>query len=289
MFPRIVLASCLVVLLLLVLPIFSQVNQNPATQTPGWKTEDQFPEFYFTRVEYTDTRGRGPRLGVPSADFAHGHSLGDRLARFYGAWLTDTWDADYQFMWGIQRLTNTRISMHPHPMEIMDPHLFEYPYIYAVEPGQMELSQQEADRLREYLLRGGFWHVDDFWGLRQFDQFARQVKKIFPDKQIVDLHLTDPVFHSFFDIDEMLQPPNDYNGRAYTYSGGRTPTWEQPDDTEPKVRGVLDEHGRLMILITYNSDLGDAWEWMDDPDYPTKFTGYAYKLGLNSIIYTMTH
>ena len=289
MFARVLSLSCLVLILLLVLPSFSQVNENPGTQAPSWKTEDQFPEFYFTRVEYTDTRGRGPRLGVPNTDFEHGHSLGDRLARYYGAWLTDTWDADYQYMWGIQRLTNTRISMHPHPMGIMDPHLFEYPYIYAVEPGQMELSQQEADRLREYLLRGGFWHVDDFWGLRQFDQFARQVKKIFPDKQIVDLPLTHPIFHTFFDIDEMLQPPNDGLGRQYTYSGGRTRTWEQPDDTAPKVRGVADENGRLMILITYNSDLGDAWEWEDDPDYPAIFTSYAYKLGMNSIIYAMSH
>jgi hypothetical protein len=192
-------------------------------------------------------------------------------------------------MWGIQRLTNARISMKPHPIDIMDPNLFDYPYIYAVEPGQMELSQKEADRIREYLLRGGFWHVDDFWGLRQFDQFARQVKKIFPDKQIVDLPLTHPVFHTFFDIDEILQPPNDGYGRLYTYSGGRTQTWEQPDDTQPRVRGVSDEHGRLMIFITYNSDLGDAWEWMDDPDYPTKFTTYAYRLGMNSIIYALTH
>jgi len=284
MWVRVVALLCLV---LIVLPTFSQ--DNPGTVKPGWKTEDPYPEFYFTRVMYTDVYGRGPRLGVPSTDFAHGHSLGDRLAQYYGKWMTDTWDADYQYMWGIQRLTNARISMKPHPIEIMDPHLFDYPYIYAVEPGYMELSDQEAARLREYLLRGGFWHVDDFWGLRQFGQFARQVKKIFPDKQIVDLPLTHPVFHTFYDIDEILQPPNDYQGRMYTYSGGRTRTWEQPDDTAPKVRGVSDENGRLMILLTYNSDLGDAWEWMDDPDYPTKFTGYAYKLGMNSIIYAISH
>ena len=200
-------AVVLVCLILIVLPVFSD---GP----PGAKNADPNPEFFFTRVMYTDTRGRGPRIGVPSTDFEHGHSLGDRLSRYYGAWMTDTWDADYQYMWGIQRLTNARISMKPHPIEIMDPELFNYPYIYAVEVGQMELSQREADRLREYLLRGGFWHVDDFWGLYQWDQFERQIKKIFPDRPIVDLPLTHEVFHTFFDIDQILQPPNDGVGTA---------------------------------------------------------------------------
>jgi hypothetical protein len=204
-------AISLVCLICIVIPAFSDDG-------PGSKNADQHPEFFFTRLVYTDYRGRGPRGGqeIPSTDYEHGHSLGDRLSRFYGAWMTDTWDADYQYMWGIQRLTNARIYMKPHPMKIMDPHLFDYPYIYAVEVGQMELNQEEADRLREYLLRGGFWHVDDFWGLRQWDQFERQMKKIFPDRPIVDLPLTHEVFHTFFDIKEILQPPNDYQGEMYT-------------------------------------------------------------------------
>ena len=120
------------------------------SQSPG-KIEEQ-PEFYFTRLMYTDTRGRGPTPGqqIPT-DFDHGHGLGDRLAGYFGAWLTDTWDADYQYMWGIQRLTNARVSVRPHPLPIMSPELFKFPYVYAVEVGQMELSQQEAARLREYL------------------------------------------------------------------------------------------------------------------------------------------
>jgi len=201
---------------------------------------------------YTDTRGRGPRPGqaMPSTDFEHGHGLGDQLSWFFGAWMTDTWDADYQFMWGVQRLTNASMYMKPHPMRIMDPDLFKFPYVYAVEVGQMELSQQEAERMREYLLRGGFWHVDDFWGLYQWNQFARQIRKIFPDREIVELPLTHEVFHTFYDIDAVLQPPNDGLARMYTYSGGRTRTWEQPDDTQPHVRGVLDDNGRLMVLIT---------------------------------------
>ena len=277
-------AVLLVCLILLVLSAFRAFSDGPG------HVETQ-PEFYFTRLMYTDTRGRGPRPGqaAPSTDFEHGHGLGDQLSWFLGAWMTDTWDADYQFMWGVQRLTNARMHMKPHPMRIMDPDLFKYPYVYAVEVGQMELKQEEAERLREYLLRGGFWHCDDFWGLRQWGQFARQVKKIFPEREIVEIPLTHEIFHTFYDIDQVLQPPNDGLGRYYTYSGGRTRTWEQPDDRDPHVRGVFDDKGRLMILITYNADLGDAWEWMDDPDYPAKFTGYAYRLGMNAIIYAMTH
>jgi len=153
----------------------------------------------------------------------------------------------------------------------------------------MELSEEEAARLREYLLRGGFWHVDDFWGLQQWNQFARQMKKVFPDREIQELPLTHEIFHIFFNIDRVLQVPNVRLGEYYTMSGGRSQTWEQPSDTEPRVLGISDDTGRLMVLITYNSDLGDAWEWMDDPEYPALFTGYAYRLGMNSIIYAMTH
>jgi len=270
----------LLYLIFVVLPAFSD----------GPAVSDRQPEFYFTRLMYTDTRGRGPYPGEPPpTQFPHGHGLGDALTRFFGAWMTDTWDADYQYMWGLQRLTNIRLHMEPHPMSIMDPNLFKFPYVYTVEVGQMELSQGEAQRLREYLLRGGFWHCDDFWGLRQWAQFERQIRKIFPDREIVDLPLTHEVFHTFFDIHQILQPPNDGNAREYTYTNGQWPTWEQADDTAPRVRGISDDKGRLMVLITYNADLGDAWEWMDDPDYPAKFTTYAYRLGVNSVIYAMTH
>jgi Domain of unknown function (DUF4159) len=269
-----------VCLLLVVAPAFSD----------GPKKSDENPEFYFTRLMYTDTRGRGPLPGEPPpTDFERGHGLGDSMTIAYGAWRTDTWDADYQYMWGLQRLTNMRLYMQPHPLSIMDPNLFKFPYIYTVEVGQMELNKEEVVRLREYLLRGGFWHCDDFWGLEQWDQFERQIRKIFPDREIVDLPLSHEVFHTFFNIDQILQPPNVGNGRRYTFSNGQFPTWEQPDDTAPRVRGVFDDTGRLMVLITYNADLGDAWEWMDDPDYPSKFTTYAYRLGVNSIIYAMTH
>jgi hypothetical protein len=268
-------------LLLVVFPAFSD----------GPKKNTQ-PEFYFTRLMYTDIFNRGPRSGEGPPDpdtLERNRGYGDRATRIFGYWMMDTWDADIQYMWGIQRLTNISLSVQPHPMPIMWPELFKFPYIYAVEPGHLQLNDAEAARLREYLLRGGFLHVDDFHGLREWAQFESQIRKVFPDRKIVDLPITHPIFHTFYDIDRIIQVPNVRLGEQWKRSGGQTETWERWDDTQPHIRGISDDNGRLMVLITYNSDYGDAWEWMDDPNYPSEFTTYAYRLGLNSIIYAMTH
>src|SRR2546430_10951943 len=111
------------------------------------------------------------------------------------------------------------------------------------------------------------------------------MKSVYLDREIEDLPMPHEIFHTSFDIDLILQVPNDGLGQLYTQSGGQTRTWERPDDTAPHVRGISDDNGRLMVLITYNSDFGDAWEWADDPEYPAIFTTYAYRLGMNSIIY----
>jgi Domain of unknown function (DUF4159) len=278
-------SAFLLSLILLVVPAFSD----------GPKPSDPQPEFFFTRLAYTDIRGRGPQGNESTGELFKGFPDGPNgfvgffFGRAAGAWMTDAWDADYKYMWGIQRLTNVRLYMEPHPVPILSSELFRFPYIYGVEVGQMELSTEDAQRLREYLLRGGFWHCDDFWGLRQLAQFRRQMAKVFPDRPLQELPMTHEIFHAFFDINKVIQVPNVRNGEIWKLSGGRTPTWEQPDDTQPRVFGISDDNGRLMVLVTYNSDLGDAWEWMDDPNYPAEFTGYAYRFGMNSIIYAMTH
>jgi len=180
-------------------------------------------------------------------------------------------------------LTGMNVSPNPNVIEIMDDDLFKFPYVYAVEVGGMHLSNQEAVRLREYLLRGGFLHVDDFWGLRQKANFEFQMAKVFPDRPLQLVPLTHEVFHTFFDVDTVVQVPNVGNGcNGYQ-------TWQSPDDTEPRIYGISDDAGRLMVLATYNSDLGDAWEYMDMQCYPERFSGAAYRMGLNFMIYAMTH
>jgi len=152
-----------------------------------------------------------------------------------------------------------------------------------VEPGQLLLNRQEVERLREFLLRGGFLHADDFWGLYQLQHFFDQMGKVFPDRKIEPVPMTDEIFHTFYDIDTIMQIPNVSNG-CY---GGRT--WESPTDTAPRIFGIRDDNGRLMVIITYNSDLGDAWEHMDNGCYPEKFSGQAYRMGINFVIYSMSH
>ena len=250
---------------------------------PGIAAEsDSTPEFYFTRLVYGQGNGPGrtPVLDFRCEDLA----AGEGGTRFGGGWGTDFPASDCKFMWGVERLTNIRVyDKSPHLVTALDPKLFGYPYLYIVSPHRMYLVAEEAQKLREYLLRGGFLHVDDFWGLQQRAAVKEEMEKIFPDREMVKLKLDHEVFHTFFDIDTVMQIPNVNNG----CNGGRT--WEQASETEPMIFGISDDAGRLMVLITYNSDLGDAWEWMDLQCYPNKYSGQAYRMGLNFMIYAMSH
>ncbi len=253
------------------------------TSPPG--TE---PEYYYTRVMYSGvgTPERGgpfPMRYEPLRDFKCS-DLERGEGGLGGGWRTDYPASDCKFIWGVERLTSINAYREaPHPMQLMDPKIFAFPYLYIVEPGQMLLSNQEAARLREFLLRGGFLHADDFWGIYQLDNFVKQMAKVFPDRKLEPVPLTDEIFHTFFDIDTVMQIPNVSNG-CY---GGRT--WESSTDTVPRIFGIRDDKSRLMVIVTYNSDLGDAWEHMDVACYPEKFSGQAYRMGINFIIYAMTH
>ena len=266
--PYLILGSVLATALF-VLPGLAQIE-----------TEDV--EFYFTRLVYAQGNGpaRTPFLDFRCADL----EAGEGGTRFGGGWGTDFPASDCKFMWGVERLTNIRVyDKSPHLVTALDPKLFAYPYLYIVSPHRMYLVREEAEKLREYLLRGGFLHVDDFWGLQQRGAVEEEMAKIFPDRKMVKLNLDHEVFHTFFDIDTVMQIPNVNNA----CNGGRT--WEQSSEIDPMIFGISDDDGRLMVLITYNSDLGDAWEWMDRPCYPEKYSGQAYRMGINFMIYAMSH
>jgi len=168
-------------------------------------------------------------------------------------------------------------------LRITDPDLFRYPYAYMVEPGGLDLTNEEVSTLREYLLRGGFLHADDFWGLEERANFEYEMRRVFPEYRMEVLPLSHEVFHTFFDIEQIIQIPGERAGCL----GLRT--YEVADDKDPRVYGVSNDKGRLMIVATYNSDLGDAWEYMDEKCYPEKYSGQAYRLGMNFIVYAMTH
>ena len=146
----------------------------------------------------------------------------------------------------------------------------------------MNLSEAEVKALREYILAGGFMVADDFWGSYQRSNFETQMRRVFPEYPIVEVPKDHDIFRSFYDVDEIIQVPNVGNGT----SGG--PTYEQ-DGYVPHVRGIFDEKGRLLVVINWNTDLGDAWEWAEQAAYPLKFSTYAYQMGVNFIIYAMSH
>lgn len=199
-------------------------------------------------------------------------------------WATDYPKADEQFIYGLRGWAKSLLAIADDPatVRMSDPKLFTCPLIYAVEPGFMELSEEDAAHLREYFLRGGMLMLDDFWGEREWENVQRQMRKIFPEYPIQELPLDHPLFHCYFDINEVTQVPQSDNWIYYhqtSEKGGIVPHYE----------GVLDKDGRLLVFIARNTDNGDAWEWIDDPRYSLKFGLAAYKLGMNVIVYSMTH
>jgi hypothetical protein len=198
-------------------------------------------------------------------------------------WSTDYPEADHNLIVGLREWAGTNLNIAPRPEQIpiLDDRLFDYPLIYFVEPGFLDLSDEQAARLREYVARGGFMYFDDFWGVYEIANLETQLHKIWPNRQIKELPLSHPIFHSYLDLDEILQVPNFFNAlRGQTSEKG---------GTVPHRMGVEDENGRLVCFISFNTDMGDAWEWINDPRYPAKYGLHAYKSAINVIIYAMSH
>jgi hypothetical protein len=201
---------------------------------------------------------------------------------YYKAWYTDWPKADRQFILGVKRLTNIEVSEREKTVPLTDPDLFLYPFLYAVEVGHFNLTDAEATSLGEYLKRGGFLFCDDFWGSAEWENFARNMQQVLPGSQIVEIPLDHPLFHCYYDIPAVVQVPNVGNAVSQDV------TFEQ-DGVVPHCRGIFDSDDRLMVVINWNTDLGDAWEWADLPGYPARYSTYAYEVGINAIVYAMTH
>ena len=231
-----------------------------AARRPGARGTVPDHNFYFARAEYT----------------------GDGVFPHWKDWETDFPKADHQFLSVLKRLATLDAYEQGVPVRLDDPDLRQFPYLYAVEVGHMNLTASEAAELRAYLLAGGFLVVDDFWGSEEWESFARQMTKVFPDREIRDVPHSHPLFHSYYDIDEVVQVPN--MGQAV--AGG--PTYES-DGYTPVVRGIFDDKGRLMVAINWNTDLGDGWEWAELPTYPLKYSTYAVQIGVNTIVYALSH
>jgi hypothetical protein len=224
-----------------------------------------------------DADGRG----VPARDHEFTFARAAYSSFGYPSWSTDFPKADRQFLMGVKRLTRLDAFEWEHPILLDDPELRRYPFLYAVEVGRMALNESEVSGLRDYLLAGGFLVVDDFWGSYEWANFEAEMARVLPGRPIVDLPLDHPLFSTVYEIDELLQVPGVHNA-------GGDRTWER-DGYTPACRGIYDDAGRLLVVVNWNTDLGDAWEWAENPYYPLRFSTFAYQLGINAIVYGMSH
>jgi len=200
-------------------------------------------------------------------------------------WSEDYPRADRHFNVAMRRLTRVHVRSVEQPINPDDgDDIFNYPWLYAGLPGNWNLTDAQAAKIREFLLRGGFFMADDFWGPEEWDGFFQGMQRILPDRQIVDIENSDTIFHTVYDLDGRYQIPGEWatarGGAQYnSRSAGTVAYW----------RGIYDDNGKLMVAICANSDLGDSWEWADAPHYPEKYSALGIRIGVNYVIYAMTH
>jgi len=234
---------------------------------PEWKNDERFKDdvFTFARVRYS-SYGRG------------GWGYGG------GRWATDYPDADLNFSYRLQQLTAIETDPNGKVLELTDDAIFDYPLLYLIEPGDMYLDDAEVAALRKYCLNGGFLWVDDFWGEREWANFYENIKRVFPEREPLELPLEHEVFHCVYDLKKKPQVPSIHGW----YNGV---TAERYDAQEPHYRAIFDDKGRIMSLICHNTDLGDGWEREGvDPGYFKEFSEkWSYPLGINILVYAMTH
>jgi hypothetical protein len=188
--------------------------------------------------------------------------------------------------WNLSRRLRTATAIQvndPIDLRLEDPELFAHPWIYIVEPGNLRLNEREVAILREYLLRGGTLTFDDFHGPIEWANMEREMKRVFPDRRIVDLPKDHPIFSCFYKMDGFPQTPG-----LGSFLQGRT--WEKGGYVA-HLRAIEDDNGRAMVLINWNVDMGDGWEWSNAAEYPgyVRFTAMAYRMQINEIVYSLTH
>jgi hypothetical protein len=256
-------------LLCLLAGIASSQTANPRLQINAQNSKDMpEAEFHLARMIYRTFGGGGSR----------GYAQ--------PWWAIDYPMAEEHFLPALRRLTNVEAADDSEHLELSDDRIFDYPFLFIQQPGQgvWDPTEQEAARLREYLARGGFLLVDDLHNEYQWAILEEAIHRVLPDREIVEIPEDDPLMHVFYDLGDRLQIPGLRHLRM-----GRGGQVAVRMEGEPHWRGIYDDRGRLMVGINFNIDMGDAWEHADDFRYPAPMTQQAYRLGINYVIYAMTH
>lgn len=248
--------------------------QSHSSETPAWTNAPGFQKdvFTFVRIRY--------HTGSPWTT--------------HGDWSTDCPDSDLNLSYRLQQMTSLKVDPDGRVLELTDPELFDYPWIYMVEPGGLTFSEEEIPILRRYLLNGGFLMVDDFWGDAEWDNFYREIRRVFPDREPEELPMEHPIFHCVFDLKltkNQMQVPNFWTGEQSKDTGV---TWERNhvgDTRTVHFKGLFDDKRRMMAFIAHNTDNGDGWEREGEFEYFFREFSEkkAYPLGINVVFYAMTH
>ena len=275
--------------------------QKPFRQYPSLEGYDEIPlppdwnektEWVFARLMYPQHPnarfgGRGRRgWGGIMMDWQQG----------YTSWTQDYPRADRHFAAALRRLTRVHVRSAEQPVNPDDvDDFYNWPFLAAGEMGDWYLTDAQCKTVREYLLRGGFLLLDDFWGPEEYARFNESMRRIFPERQVVDMDDKDPIFHMVYDLDDRFQILGEWAmGRRGGYGGGGFGGGyggmnQRAAGTVAHWMGIYDDKGRAMVTISFNSDVGDSWEWADDPGYPEKMSALGIRWGINNVVYSLTH
>ena len=237
------------------------------------QTDWVFARLMYPQNPYSPRRGGGFRRS--NRDWREGGT----------SWTQDYPRADRHFLTALRRLTRMDARSVEQPVNLDDgDDVYNWPWLAAGEMGDWLLTPTQAATLRDYLLRGGFLYLDDFWGPQEWAAFDVSMKAVFPDREIIEIDNADAIFHSVFNLDDRYQILGSWalNNRGGMYNqrvAGNPAQW----------KGIRDEHDRLMVAMSFNSDVGDSWEFADDPAYPDKFSELGIRIGVNYVVYSITH
>jgi hypothetical protein len=249
-----------------------QLDYQGPVLMPEWTNAPAFKKdvFTFVRIKY-------------SVDGKYG--FGGTEER----WKIDAPDSDLNFSYRLQQMTSMKVDPNGRVLTLTDTNLFNYPFIYIVEPGRLTFIDEEVPILRRYLLNGGFLMCDDFWGDREWKNFAQELKRVFPDREPQELPLDHPIFSCVFPLKEKPQVPGIdwFRLRGLTYEARRNDTGTQT----VHYRAIFDDKGRIMVMLCHNTDLGDGWEREgENEEYFKQFSEkLAYPMGINIVYWAMTH